>query len=165
MPRPRLTAPRRRWATAVAVVMLALAPACLVGPGGDFESLSGTGDSTGFPPDAEACDFPTACAGGNAALCCESPQPPLSLVPYACPAGDFQNAATCVSNVCVRSGCSGDTECSDLVPGYVCVDMGSEGRCAPSCFGDVAKCQDLHHLPASFDCETHFGRAICLQST
>jgi len=72
-----------------AMALLASAAACVVGPDGEFESLSGGTGGTGvgttgdpFAPDPVACDPAPDC--GGASDCCAANQPPVSLVPYAC---------------------------------------------------------------------------------
>ncbi len=180
MPEPRmiLTAPLAIVAALVAVATVA----CVVGPHGEFESVSGGGTggtgagttgTTGdpFAPDPVACDAAPEC--GNASDCCSLNQPPVSLVPYACASDNFPNNWRCVaseSGVCKQQwasdanpiGCdpaiTDQTECR--VNGFTCHEINGIGHCVATCTTN-ADCTDTHGMPHA-TCETVDGVDFCM---
>lgn len=147
--------------------------ACVVGPGGGFESLSGGGtggDETGFPPEPAECNFDLGAnpLGESACTqdedCCATPTAALD---YACPSDVFPNNWRCESGVCrQRTSPSADEGCSvnnDLCifPGFTCVEIFGVGHCVAPCTATV-ECQTEHNMPDS-TCQTVDGNSFCMQ--
>lgn len=109
MPKPRMI---RTTCLIIASLLAAISTvACVVGPDGEFESVSGATGGTGgtttgdpFAPDPVPCDPAPVCT--NASECCTLNQPPVSLVSYACASDNFPNNWRCVSGECKQQWAS-----------------------------------------------------------
>jgi hypothetical protein len=171
---------RIRRAARVAALSVGLswiASGCLVGPGGEFESLSGgtegttSGGTTGFPPDEEACEAKPCDGDGGASECCDLNQPPTSLVPYACPGNTYPNNWACLDETtCVQPGptypgcnpaLSGQEECK--VQGFTCKEINGVGHCVALC-STTAECLDEFNMTEA-TCEIVDGVRFCMQVT
>lgn len=150
-----------------AIALLAWAAACVVGPGGEFESLSSGTTGDPFAPDPVACDPAPDC--GGASECCDANQPPVSLVPYACASDNFPNNWQCVAGACKQQwasnsnpnpnpvGCDpsidDQTECR--VMGFTCHEINGVGHCVATCTTDE-ECAATYAMPHA-TCETVDG--------
>lgn len=166
-----------RLAIATALVAAATV-ACVVGPHGEFESVSGGtggtggtgGGSTGdpFAPSPVACDPAPACT--SASGCCTLNQPPVSLVPYACASDNFPNNWRCVSGDCKQQWASNEnpigcdpaitdqTECR--VTGFTCQEINDVGHCVATCTTN-ADCAETYGMPHA-TCESVDGVDFCM---
>ncbi len=103
------------------------------------ESESGTGETTG----SEVCELPQkACSHVND--CCEGG------AFGGCPGLDYPHNWSCVDGFCEHGGCSGDTDCTNVIPGFECHSILGVGQCVAPCVSN-ADCDAIFKM-GSLEC-------------
>lgn len=87
-------------------------------------SATSSADSTGGCPPSKPCT--------EAANCCEGLEL-FDLPGVSCPSSAYPYNWSCVGGYCQHGGCSSDGDCSDLMPGLSCLEVGGVGQCVVSC--------------------------------